>query len=228
MSDELAFLFDVDNTLLDNDAVQVELRDELARRFGTGPRDRYFALLEQLRSELGYVDYLGAMQRYRLERLADPRVLGLSCWLLDYPFHERLYPHALAVLRKMQRLGRVVILSDGDAAFQPRKVDRSGLWEAVGGQVLIFIHKEQMLADVERLVPARHYVMVDDKLRILTVMKAGWGQKLTTVFVRQGHYALDAAAIAQYPQADASVERIGNLLDPAVFAAVEAKFLAAR
>jgi len=210
--DELVVLFDVDNTLLDNDRVQRDLRAHLARRFGAKARDRYWDILEQLREELGYVDYLGALERYRLERLHDPRVLSLSCWLVDYPFAERLYPAALDVLRNVRRRARTVILSDGDAVFQPRKVMRSGLWDAVGAQVLIYVHKEQMLADVERLFPARRYVMVDDKLRILSSIKAAWRERVTTVFVRQGHYANDAGTTARYPAADVSIGRIGELL----------------
>ena len=211
-ADSLVVLFDVDNTLLDNDRIQQDLRDEIARRFGAPARDRYWSLLEQLREELGYVDYLGALERYRLERLHDPRVLRLSSWLVDYPFAERLYPGALQVVGRARERARAVILSDGDAVFQPRKVERSGLWDAVRGQVLIYVHKEQMLADVERLFPARRYVMVDDKLRILAAMKAAWGSRLTTVFVRQGHYAADGAALAAYPPADASVGRIAEFL----------------
>ena len=210
--DGLVVLFDVDNTLLDNDRVQQDLREQLAREFGAEARDRYWDILEQLRVELGYVDYLGALERYRLERLHDPRVLSLSGWLVDYPFAERLYPDALEVLRHAGRAAHAVILSDGDAVFQPRKVMRSGLWDAVAGQVLIYVHKEQMLADVERLFPARRYVMVDDKLRILTAIKASWGERVATVFVRQGHYANDAETTARYPAADSSVGRIGELL----------------
>ena len=208
----LVLLFDVDNTLLDNDRVQQDLRDEIESRFGPQARDRYWSILEALREELGYVDYLGALERYRLERLHDPRVLRLSSWLVDYPFAERLYPGALHVVGRARERARAVILSDGDAVFQPRKVERSGLWDAVRGQVLIYVHKEQMLADVERLFPARRYVMVDDKLRILAAMKAAWGSRLTTVFVRQGHYAADGAALAAYPPADASVGRIAEFL----------------
>ncbi|MGH8745926.1 MAG: HAD family hydrolase [Burkholderiales bacterium] len=217
--DELVFLFDVDNTLLDNDRVQQDLREQLAREFGVAARDRYWDILEQLRAELGYVDYLGALERYRLEHLHDPRVLALSNWLVDYPFGERLYPEALEVLRQTRRHGRAVILSDGDAVFQPRKVMRSGLWDAVDSAVLIYVHKERMLADVERLFPARRYVMVDDKLRILAAIKAVWGERVTTVFARQGHYAHDPQNAARYPAADASIEHIGELLhlDPARF-----------
>jgi len=210
--DERVFLFDVDNTLLDNDRVQQDLREQLAREFGPRARDRYWDILERLREELGYVDYLGALERYRLERLHDPRVLALSGWLVDYPFAERLYPDALEVLRHTRRGARTVILSDGDAVFQPRKVMRSGLWGEVNGQVLIYVHKERMLADVERLFPARHYVMVDDKLRILSAIKAAWGERVTTVFARQGHYANDPQNAERYPAADQSIGHIGELL----------------
>jgi FMN phosphatase YigB (HAD superfamily) len=210
--DELVILFDVDNTLLDNDRVQQDLREQLAREFGPKARDRYWDILERLREELGYVDYLGALERYRLERLHDPRVLALSGWLVDYPFADRLYRDALAVLRHARRGARTVILSDGDAVFQPRKVMRSGLWNAVDGQVLIYVHKERMLDDVERLFPARRYVMVDDKLRILTAIKEAWGERVTTVFARQGHYALDHETTARYPAPDVSIGHIGELL----------------
>jgi FMN phosphatase YigB (HAD superfamily) len=205
------FLFDVDNTLLDNDAVQEDLSAHLAREFGAASRDRYWVIFEQLRSELGYADYLGALQRYRLENLDDPQLLRVSSFLVDYPFATRLYPGALAAIERCGRRGRTVILSDGDVVFQPRKVQRSGLWDAVAGRVLIYLHKEQMLSAVERRYPAEHYVMVDDKLRILTAMKGFWGERLTTVFPRQGHYALDAREVAAYPPADVTLNDIGEL-----------------
>lgn len=205
------FLFDVDNTLLDNDAVQEDLSAHLEREFGSVSRDRYWAIFEELRAELGYADYLGALQRYRLENLDEPHVIRISSFLVDYPFAQRLYPGALAALAHCERLGRTVILSDGDVVFQPRKVQRSGLWQAVDGRVLIYLHKEQMLPAVERRYPARHYVMVDDKLRILTVMKSLWGTRLTTVFVRQGHYAHDGQALGAYPPADLALGKIGEL-----------------
>jgi FMN phosphatase YigB (HAD superfamily) len=207
------FLFDVDNTLLDNDAVQADLSSYLEREFGRATRDRYWALFEELRVELGYADYLGALQRYRLENLDDPQLLRVSAFLVDYPFAERLYPGALAALARCARLGPTVLLSDGDVVFQPRKVQRSGLWAAVSGRVLIYLHKEQMLDAVERRYPAAHYVMIDDKLRILAAMKAAWGPKLTTVFARQGHYALDPRELAAYAQADFTVQRIGELAE---------------
>lgn len=205
------FLFDVDNTLLDNDAVQADLSVHLERKFGRASRDRYWSLFEELRGELGYADYLGALQRYRLENLDDPQLLQVSSFLVDYPFAERLYQGALAALAHCGRLGQTVILSDGDVVFQPRKVQRAGLWDAVSGRVLIYLHKEQMLAAVERRYPAEHYVMIDDKLRILTAMKRVWGARLTTVFARQGHYALDPRELASYPAADLAVQRIGEL-----------------
>jgi len=207
------FLFDVDNTLLDNDAVQSDLSAHLEREFGRASRDRYWALFEQLRAELGYADYLGALQRYRLENLDDPLLLKVSSFLVDYPFAQRLYPGALAALARCGRLGPTVILSDGDVVFQPRKVQRSGLWDAVGGRVLIYLHKEQMLPAIERRYPADRYVMVDDKLRILTAMKQIWGSRLTTVFPRQGHYAHDRRELARYPPADFTVGHIGELAE---------------
>jgi len=209
----IVFLFDVDNTLLDNDAVQGDLSGHLEREFGRAQRDRYWSIFETLRAELGYADYLGALQRYRLENLDEPQLLLMSTFLVDYPFASRLFPHALEVLAHCRRFGPTVILSDGDVVFQPRKVRRSGLWDAVEGRVLIYLHKERMLDAVRRRFPASRYVMVDDKLRILTAMKGTWGEALTTIFPRQGHYALDAKETAAYPAADVTVERIGDLLE---------------
>jgi hypothetical protein len=208
---DIVFLFDVDNTLLDNDAVQADLRAHLAENYGPAARDRYWAILEQLRGELGYVDYLGALERYRLEDMHRPELLRMSNWLIDYPFAERLYPGALEAIAHVRPRGPAVILSDGDAVFQPRKVDRSGLWRAVEDRVLIYIHKEQELDDVERLYPAKHYVLIDDKLRILTAVKKIWRERVTTVFVKQGHYAFDQEALAQYPKADIEIAGIAEL-----------------
>jgi FMN phosphatase YigB (HAD superfamily) len=208
---QVVFLFDVDNTLLDNDTVQRELSAHLQREVGAESRDRYWQIFEELRAELGYADYLGALQRYRLEHQDDMQLLRVSLFLLDYPFRRRLYRHALAALARCSREGPTVILSDGDVVFQPRKVQRAGLWDAVQGRVLIYLHKEQMLAEVERRHPAVHYVMFDDKLRILSAMKRSWGERLTTVFVRQGHYALDSRELARWPAADATLEHIGEL-----------------
>jgi FMN phosphatase YigB (HAD superfamily) len=210
---DLVFLFDVDNTLLDNDRVQGDLFRHLARRFGPKARDRYGAIFEELRTELGYADYLGALERYRLENLHDPRLLSMANWLVDYPFTKRLYPGALEVVARVRRWGQVAILSDGDAVFQPRKVQRSGLWRAFGGNVLIFVHKENELHAVERFYPAKHYVMVDDKLRILQAIKDIWKERVTTVFPKQGHYARDKNSMAKYRPADVGIQRIADLLD---------------
>jgi FMN phosphatase YigB (HAD superfamily) len=209
--DDIVFLFDVDNTLIDNDMVQDDLRHHLAETYGEAARDRYWAIFEDLRSELGYADYLGALERLRVEDMHNPRILRMSSWLVDYPFADRLYPGALDAIQHVRQWGRPVILSDGDAVFQPRKVDRSGLWNAFGGEVLIYVHKEEELADVERLYPARRYVLIDDKLRILSAVKKAWGERVTTVFPKQGHYANDPKAIAGYPPADITLERIGDL-----------------
>ncbi|HAT32770.1 MAG TPA: haloacid dehalogenase [Janthinobacterium sp.] len=213
--EECVFLLDVDNTLLDNDRLIAELMEQLALRFGAAGRERYKSILEQLRAELGYVDYLGAMQRYRMddtEDTGDPRLPPLSSFLLDYPFADLVYPGALAALAHLRQWGPTVILSDGDIVFQPHKIQRSGLWQAVEGRVLIYVHKEEMLDAVLARYPARRYVMVDDKLRILAAMKSAWGERLRTVFPRQGHYALDAATLAAYPPADLAIGRIGDLI----------------
>ena len=210
--EDVVFLFDVDNTLLDNDHVQRDLSDHMTECYGQGARDRFWALFEELRQVLGYADYLGALQRYRLEELHNPKILRIANWLADYPFADRLYPHALNVVRHLGRHGVTAILSDGDAAFQPRKVDRAGLWSAFADNVLIYVHKERALEDVERLYPARHYVMIDDKLRILEAMKLQWGDRVTTVFPRQGHYALDPAEVRKWRPADLSIDAIGDLL----------------
>jgi FMN phosphatase YigB (HAD superfamily) len=212
MIHDVVFLFDVDNTLLNNDRVQADLDVHIGIEHGPAVRNRYWEIFEALRSELGYADYLGALERYRVEDLHDPRLLRISNWLVDYPFGERLYPGALDAIQHVQRWAPVVILSDGDAVFQPRKVDRSGLWRAVDGHVLIYIHKEEELDDVERLYPARRYVMIDDKLRILDAMKKIWGDRLTTVFPRQGHYAQDPAILADYPHGDIQLDQIGDIL----------------
>jgi FMN phosphatase YigB (HAD superfamily) len=209
----IAFLVDVDNTLLDNDRIQNDLKRHLEREYGAACRDRYWQILEQLFTELGYRDYLGALQRYRVEHPRDIHLLSMSSYLVDYPFANRLYPGSLDVLERLCSWGQTVILSDGDVVFQPRKIERSGIFEAVEGNVLIYIHKEEALDDVERRYPADHYVLVDDKLRILTTVKKAWGARVTTVFPRQGQYAHDRRIIAEYPPADLTVERIGDLSD---------------
>jgi FMN phosphatase YigB (HAD superfamily) len=209
---DTVFLFDVDNTLLDNDRIQSDLGEHLAEAYGNDVRDRYWEIFEELRTELGYSDYLGALQRYRVEAMHHPKVLRMANWLADYPFDDRLYPGAIAAVKAAQLVGTAAILSDGDAAFQPRKVARSGLWPIFGDNVLIYIHKELELADVEDHLPARHYVMIDDKLRILDAVKRIWGNRVTTVFPRQGHYATDPNILAEFPPADVTIERIGDLL----------------
>jgi FMN phosphatase YigB (HAD superfamily) len=211
-SQEIVFLLDVDNTLLDNDQIETDLKRYLTQKFGAENRDRYWALLDALRIELGYADYLGALQRYRRDDMHDPNLLLMSSFLVDYPFPKRLYPRALDTIKHLRRLGLTVILSDGDVVFQPRKIQHSGLWDAVDGRVLVYIHKEKMLDAIMQRYPARHYVMVDDKLSILTSMKHSLGARLTSVFPRQGHYALDPAILAANPAPDVGIENIGDLI----------------
>jgi FMN phosphatase YigB (HAD superfamily) len=208
----VVFLFDIDNTLLDNDRVTADLQKHLTEKVGPEGARRYWALFEEIRTALGYADYLGALQRYRTEYPHDLRLLTVSRFLIDYPFANRLFPNSLDVIEHVRRWGPAALLSDGDVVFQPRKALRSGLSEAVGGHVMIYVHKEHELAQVTRLHPADHYVMVDDKVRILAAMKKTWRRRLTTVFVRQGHYALDRAQVTRYTAPDVSLERIGDLL----------------
>jgi FMN phosphatase YigB (HAD superfamily) len=211
--EKIVFLFDVDNTLLDNDRVTADLKQHLEKEVGPAGLQCYWSNFERLREKLGYADYLGALQRYRDEFPHDPHLLAVSRFLVHYPFADRLFPRSLEVVRRVKRWGTAVILSDGDVVFQPLKVERSGLFEAVNGNVLIYVHKEAELGDVVERFPAEHYVMVDDKLRILSAIKGIWGRRVTTVFVRQGHYALDPEILATYPGADVSIESIGDLPD---------------
>jgi FMN phosphatase YigB (HAD superfamily) len=206
------FLFDVDNTLLDNDRVAADLQSDLASEIGAEGAQEYWRFFEQLRTELGYADYLGALQRYRAKHPRVPHLLCVSDFFINYPFAERLFPEAIKIIEYVQQWGPAVILSDGDVVFQPLKISRSGLANAVSGRVVIYVHKEQELDDVEQRYPAEHYVLVDDKLRILAAAKKYWGARVTTIFVRQGHYATDPKILASYPSADISIERIGNLL----------------
>jgi len=210
---QVVFLLDVDNTLLDNDRVVADLMRHLDREVGSDCQQRYWTIFAELRKELGYADYLGALQRYRIEHPRDPRLLTVSSFLVNYPFANRLFPNSFDVVDRFKEWGATVILSDGDVVFQPHKVERSGLGEAVEKNVLIYVHKELELEDVERRYPAEHYVLVDDKLRILSAIKNIWGRRVTTVFLRQGHYAHDPEILAKYPPADISIERIGDLLD---------------
>jgi FMN phosphatase YigB (HAD superfamily) len=209
----IVFLVDVDNTLLDNDGIQQDLKDHLDRAFGLSARERYWRILEDLFAELGYRDYIGALQRFRVEHPREVELLSMSSFLMDYPFADRLFPAALEVLKRLSSLGPTVLLSDGDVVFQPRKIERAGLSDAVDGRVLIYIHKEKILDDVERRYPAEHYVLVDDKLRILAAAKQFWGEHLTTVFPRQGTFAHDPKVISAFPSADVTIERIRDLLD---------------
>jgi len=210
---EIVFLVDVDNTLLDNDHIQADIKAYLERQFGAPSRDRYWAILEELFEELGYRDYLGALQRYRVEHPQDMHLLSMSSFLVDYPFAKRLYPGSLDVLERLRQWGPTVLLTDGDVVFQPRKVERSGLSKAVNSHVLIYIHKELALDDVEARYPAQHYVLVDDKPRILAAVKEAWGTRVTTVLPRQGQYAHDANALVSFATPDVTVDRIGDLLD---------------
>lgn len=208
----LVFLIDVDNTLLDNDKVQADLKDHLESTYGRVARERYWRILEDLFTELGYRDYLGALQRYRSEHPREVELLAMSSFLIDYPFADRLFPAALDVLKRLAGFGPTVILSDGDVVFQPHKVERAGLADAVAGRVLIYIHKEEVLDDVERRYPAERYVIVDDKRRILAAVKQFWGERVTTVFARQGSYAQDPN-IGGLGRADWSIDHIADLLD---------------
>src|SRR5579863_8311148 len=210
-ADNIVFLFDVDNTLLDNDRVTEDLKRHLEQHVGLERQQCYWEFFEQLRSELGYADYLGALQRYRIAYPRDPGLLTVSHFLVNYPFATRLYPDSLAVVEHVKQWGNPVVLSDGDVVFQPLKIDRSGIWETFDHRVLIYIHKEQELDDVEKRFPAAHYVLIDDKLRILSAVKKVWGKRVTTVFPRQGHYAHDPE-ITRFPPADITIERIGDLL----------------
>ena len=211
--DPIVFLVDVDNTLLDNDGIQQDLKDHIDQVYGCAARERYWRILEDRFSELGYRDYIGALQRYRVEHPREVELLPMSSFLIDYPFADRLYPGAIEVLKRLKSFGPTVILSDGDAVFQPRKVEHAGLSHAVDGHVLIYMHKEEVLDDVERCYPAEHYVLVDDKLRILSAVKESWAERVTTVFPRQGSYANDPKVLGAFPPADVMIEHIGDLLD---------------
>jgi FMN phosphatase YigB (HAD superfamily) len=214
------FLIDVDNTLLDNDAVEADLHLHLATQLGEERAERYWTIFEELRTELGYADYLGALQRLRRAYPHETHLLEASTYVLEYPFAERVYAGALDTVRRLNELGRTVILSDGDVVLQPHKIRRSGVWAAVDGDVLVYVHKEHELDDVERRYPAEHYVIVDDKLRILDAIKRGWESRVTTVFLRQGHYATTLDSLEAYSPADLALDRIDELVDTLVRADV--------
>lgn len=213
MIEPFVFLLDVDNTLLDNDTAQADYIAEIRKKVSINSAQRYWEIFQNVSKELGYADYLGALQLYRQEDMHDPSLFSISSYFLDYDFKQRLYPKSLEVIKHLQNFAQVVILSDGDVVFQPRKVLRSGLWNAVEGKVLIYIHKENELTQIERKYPAKHYVMVDDKLRILSAIKKHWRDRVTTIFARQGHYATDPNILAEYPSADISIENISELLN---------------
>jgi FMN phosphatase YigB (HAD superfamily) len=213
MSKRLVFLFDVDNTLLDNDRIAADLKKHLEREVGHERHERYWSIFEGLRAELGYADYLGALQLYRANYPRDPNLLTVSHFLLQYPFANRLFPNSLYVVEYTKQFGKPVILSDGDVVFQPHKVWRSGLHDAFQGAVLIYVHKEFELEDVELRYPADHYILIDDKVRILTAVKKIWGLRVTTVFPRQGHYALDEKLVCRSPAPDFTIQRIGDLVN---------------
>jgi FMN phosphatase YigB (HAD superfamily) len=223
---KVVFLFDVDNTLLNNDQVTRDLQNHLEREVGPAEAKRYWTIFENQRCELGYADYLGALQRFRTEYPHNLRLLTVSSFLINYPFANRLYPNSLDAIAKAKSWGQTALLTDGDVVFQPRKVERSGLLEAVENHVLVYVHKQNELADVARRYPSQHYVVVDDKLRLLTAIKEIWKKRVTTVFVKQGHYALDPKIIASCPPADVSLERIGDFVDctlPGLLAAAQNK-----
>jgi FMN phosphatase YigB (HAD superfamily) len=212
LNQELVFLIDVDNTLLDNDRFGADLGDTLERAFGTDERQRYWRIFEELRARSGVADYLGSLQAFRSGLDDDPHLLGMSEFLLGYPFSSLLFPEALASIQHLKGMGRPVVLSDGDVVFQPRKIRHAGIWDAVQGAVLIYVHKEKVLDHVRRRYPATHYVMIDDKPNLLAAMKDKLGDQITTVFVRQGHYALDAGSNEVRPSPDRVIERIGDVV----------------
>jgi FMN phosphatase YigB (HAD superfamily) len=210
---DIVFLFDVDNTLLDNDHVEADIKAYLTQAYGVGERDSYWRHLEKIRGESGYVDYLGALERLRLDMMHRPEVLRMSNWLLDYPFADRAYEGAFDAVNHVKQFARPVILSDGDAVFQPHKIARSGLWDLFENRVLIYVHKEQELDEVARLYPAQHYVLIDDKVRILSAVKKIWAERVTTVYVKQGHYARELQGRAHSPQPDIELAQIGDLMN---------------
>ncbi len=213
LKDGALFLLDVDNTLLDNDRFTADLGERLESSFGAAERARYWDIFAQRRAALGLADYLGSLQEFRAGLDDDPKLLEMSQFLLEYPFSGRLFPHALETVAHLRALGTPVVLSDGDIVFQPRKIQRSGIWDAVEGRVMIYVHKEKVLDHMQRRYAAKHYVMVDDKANLLAAMKLVMGARLTTVFVRQGHYALSPESQTAAPAPDLVIERIADLLN---------------
>jgi phosphoglycolate phosphatase-like HAD superfamily hydrolase len=207
-----AFLVDVDDTLLDNDRFREDLEQHLEREYGAAARDAYWTIQERRFVDLGYRDYLGAVQEWWESDGRDPRFLTVSGYLLGYPFAERLYPGALDVLDHLRGLGPTIVLTDGDAVFQPSKVARAGIG-VVADALLVYVHKEEELDDVERRFPADRYVLVDDKVRILAAAKLHWGERVTTVLPMTGQFANDPDLLAAHPAPDVTIEGIADLLD---------------
>lgn len=212
LADDTVFLFDVDNTLLDNDRVKSDLKEKVLQDFGQDACNRFWAIYEEQRKKHIYADFIGTLERFRLEHLYDPKALRLSLWMMHYPFADRLFPDALAVVRHVSQWGLPVILTDGDGVFQPYKLERSGLWNAFDGRVLGYVQKDQELEAIAQAFPARHYILVDDKLKLLNAVKGIWGNRVTTIFVKQGHYANDPKVLARAPAADVSIDRVGELM----------------
>ena len=210
---QVIFLFDVDNTLLDNDRMKGDLSAHVEAVFGKKADEQLWALYEEERAKHGYADFLGTLEKFRLAHLEYPRVLRFSNWVMDYPFIERLYPDALGAVRHVRQWGLPVILTDGDGVFQPHKLERAGLLDAFGGHVLNYVHKEEELESVRQAYPAEHYVLIDDKLSLLDAVKKAWGDRVTTIFPRQGHYANDAKTLTSFPPADIEIARIADLME---------------
>ena len=212
LAEDTVFLFDVDNTLLDNDRVKSDLKEKVLQDFGQEACNRFWAIYEEQRKKHIYADFIGTLERFRLEHLHDPKALRLSLWMMHYPFADRLFPDALAVVRHVSQWGLPVVLTDGDGVFQPYKLERSGLWNAFDGRVLGYVQKDQELEAIAQAFPARHYILVDDKLKLLNAVKGIWGNRVTTIFVKQGHYANDPNVLASEPVADVSVDRVAELM----------------
>ncbi|MBS0192781.1 MAG: HAD family hydrolase [Proteobacteria bacterium] len=211
LNDGLVVLLDVDNTLFDNDRFKDDLAARLLRDLGNDGSALYWQCYEDVRMQLGYVDYLATLQRLRGPLEETPALLHMASFVLDYPFADHLYPDALDAIAHLSSFATTAILSDGDIVFQPRKIQHAGLWDAVQGRVAITVHKERALDAVRARFPANHYAMVDDKPQLLAAMKRSMGDALTTVFVKQGHYAAQAAGAALEPPPDIVVEAIADL-----------------
>jgi hypothetical protein len=203
----VTFLLDFDNTLSDNDLARRRLTGTTERILGAAGSREFWATYERVRDEMGFVDFLGTLARF------DERHPELGATLdravLDFPYGEVLYPDALATIAALWRVGTPVVLSDGDRTYQPLKISRSGVDDAVRGNVLVFPHKERDLDDVARLFPAERYVAVDDKAALLAGIKLHWGARVATVHVLQGKYSDDPY---RGPAPDATVPSIGGLI----------------